>query len=202
METVQLTGVPDKSGQECVGSRTSYPANNQVGQIPSGKGQNGEGHQQQTDVPYIQDGYGTYWFDANSPPQQWNGQFQHSDVPRTGGPQDDALTKSILSLQMEYYFSVGNLCKDLYLRSLMDEEGWVSLANLGKFNRVRAVTQDIGLIAAALESSKVLELSPVEGATTSTDEGLSTDNPNRMLGDKVRLRQDWQHWVLPPNQRR
>lgn len=40
--------------------------------------------------------------------------------------------------QIEYYFSPENLCRDDYLRSAMDVEGYVSLGLICKFNRIRA----------------------------------------------------------------
>lgn len=37
--------------------------------------------------------------------------------------------------QIEYYFSVENLCKDLFLRSKMDQDGWIPLLVVANFNR-------------------------------------------------------------------
>lgn len=37
--------------------------------------------------------------------------------------------------QIEYYFSVENLCKDIFLRSRMDENGWIPLNVISNFNR-------------------------------------------------------------------
>ena len=36
-----------------------------------------------------------------------------------------------------------NLCKDLYLRSKMDAEGYVPLSEIAQFNRVKYLTNDI-----------------------------------------------------------
>jgi hypothetical protein len=41
-------------------------------------------------------------------------------------------------LQIEYYFSAENLCRDRYLRDMMDGEGWVNLGVICKFNRMRS----------------------------------------------------------------
>jgi hypothetical protein len=46
----------------------------------------------------------------------------------------------------EYYFSVENLCKDLYLRSKMDEEGYVLISEIASFNRIRFLTGDVGMV--------------------------------------------------------
>ena len=45
--------------------------------------------------------------------------------------------KLALRNQIEYYFSQENVSHDTYLRSLMDHDGYVSIAEIAKFNRVR-----------------------------------------------------------------
>jgi hypothetical protein len=60
-------------------------------------------------------------------------------------------------LQVEYYLSVDNLIRDLWLREQMDAEGWVALAHIAAFKRMAMLTHaiggDIGEIAAALSTS-------------------------------------------------
>ncbi|RRT81291.1 hypothetical protein B296_00002541 [Ensete ventricosum] len=46
-------------------------------------------------------------------------------------PQRAALLK-----QIDYYFSSDNLCKDIYLRQNMDDQGWVPVSVIAQFNRV------------------------------------------------------------------
>tara|TARA_R110002050_G_scaffold215821_7_gene351976 strand:- start:1139 stop:1597 length:459 start_codon:yes stop_codon:yes gene_type:complete len=43
--------------------------------------------------------------------------------------------KAAVKTQVEYYFCKDNLCKDMFLRSAMNEEGWVPLRTLARFNR-------------------------------------------------------------------
>lgn len=76
--------------------------------------------------------------------------------------------------QIDYYFSVVNLCTDLFLRLKMDGQGWVPVSLIAGFNRVKALTSDINLILFALRSSDVVEVK----------------------ADKVRRRGDWSKWVL------
>ncbi|BDA41797.1 probable La-related protein 1 at C-terminar half [Coccomyxa sp. Obi] len=83
--------------------------------------------------------------------------------------------------QIEYYFSVENLCKDMFLRKKMDCEGWIPTAVIASFNRVRMLTPDLAIILRALRGSPVVE--------TSADQ-LS-----------IRARDGWQNWVLPEDQR-
>ncbi|KAJ8605448.1 hypothetical protein CTAYLR_003334 [Chrysophaeum taylorii] len=60
--------------------------------------------------------------------------------------------------QVEYYFSVSNLCKDLYLRThCMDSCGFVTLGHISCFKRVRALTDDLNVVRNALKLSSKLE---------------------------------------------
>lgn len=83
--------------------------------------------------------------------------------------------------QIEYYFSVQNLVKDVFLRSKMNDEGWISLHVIASFNRVRMLTPDLAMIMEALSGSTSVELSP----------------DNLFL----RPKQNFQQWVLPAAQR-
>lgn len=77
--------------------------------------------------------------------------------------------------QIEYYFSVENLCRDIYLRVHMDKAGWVDLSLLMGFVRLRCLTSDLNLIVESIRDSPIVEQS--EG--------------------KVRRKQDWQRWLFP-----
>lgn len=75
--------------------------------------------------------------------------------------------------QIEYYFSVANLVKDNFLRSNMDEEGWVPIALIAGFRRVQILTTDVQMILNSLKDSSSVEIQ----------------------GDKIRRRNDWRKWV-------
>ena len=83
--------------------------------------------------------------------------------------------------QIEYYFSIANLVKDVFLRSKMNDEGWISLHVIASFNRVRMLTPDLAMIMEALLDSPTVELS----------------------GDSlfIRPKSGYQQWVLPESQR-
>lgn len=49
-------------------------------------------------------------------------------------------------MNSEFYFSVENLVKDMYLRSQMDAEGWVPLAEVANFNRMKQLSGDLRLV--------------------------------------------------------
>eukprot|EP01018_Ginkgo_biloba_P019166 Gb_04152 [translate_table: standard] len=87
----------------------------------------------------------------------------------------DAHLRSMLIKQIDYYFSIENLCRDIFLRQNMDEQGWVSVSLIANFNRVRQLTTNVALIIDTLRNSTVVELQ----------------------GDKVRKRGDWSNWLLP-----
>lgn len=64
-----------------------------------------------------------------------------------------------LRKQIEFYFSVDNLCKDLYLRSFMNSDGWTPLAVIVQFPRVgKKLGADVPACIEALSKSEVLEV--------------------------------------------
>ncbi|CCG81247.1 La domain family [Taphrina deformans PYCC 5710] len=97
---------------------------------------------------------------------------------------DPIVARHMILNQCEYYFSIENLCKDLFLRKHMDQEGFVNLPILAKFNRVRAITLDYALIRDVCVMSTIIELRASPGAY-----------------DKIRRAEGWEHWVLPEDQR-
>ncbi|KAL8640163.1 MAG: hypothetical protein Q9228_002888 [Teloschistes exilis] len=90
----------------------------------------------------------------------------------------------MVTMQMEYYFSVDNLCKDLYLRKHMDSQGFVFLSVLAKFNRIRQLTQDLELVRYVCLHSPQIEF------RTGSD-GC----------DRLRKREGWQQWILTLEER-
>eukprot|EP00419_Tripos_fusus_P027135 CAMPEP_0172713672 /NCGR_PEP_ID=MMETSP1074-20121228/63327_1 /TAXON_ID=2916 /ORGANISM="Ceratium fusus, Strain PA161109" /LENGTH=260 /DNA_ID=CAMNT_0013537847 /DNA_START=154 /DNA_END=936 /DNA_ORIENTATION=- len=61
--------------------------------------------------------------------------------------------------QIEYYFSVQNVCHDQYLRSLMDDDGWVGLKEIINFPKLSALSIDVVTAAAVLSGSGTVQLS-------------------------------------------
>ncbi|GBB90915.1 hypothetical protein RclHR1_00180053 [Rhizophagus clarus] len=104
-------------------------------------------------------------------PQQYNNLYGS----KVGVVYDVTYLKYYILQQIEYYFSIENLCKDIYLRSNMDSEGYVLISLLAGFNRVKALTMDEKLVREALLISYTVEVN----------------------GDKVRKRDGWKIWLLP-----
>lgn len=94
-------------------------------------------------------------------------------LPLSSPPQVDDLKIKLLN-QINYYFSDDNLVKDMYLRNQMDCGGWVPIALIANFRKVRELTNDIQLIWEALGASSVVEVQ----------------------GDKLRRHHDWRRWIL------
>ncbi|KAG6479743.1 hypothetical protein ZIOFF_063215 [Zingiber officinale] len=53
---------------------------------------------------------------------------------------------------------VDNLCKDIFLRGKMDDQGWVLVSLIATFNMVKRVTMSIAVILNALRDSTELEI--------------------------------------------
>ena len=83
--------------------------------------------------------------------------------------------------QIDYYFSEENLIKDMFLRGKMDASGWVEMATIAAFNRVRMLTPDLSIIAQSIETSPIIE--------------ISTD------GLFLRPKEGPEQWVLPEDKR-
>jgi len=92
---------------------------------------------------------------------------------------DPAEVEAQVRHQIEYYFSQDNLLRDVYLRSHMNEEGWLPLRLLAGFNRVKSLCSNLAMITHALRSSEIVEVN----------------------GENIRLRNNWSYWILPTSQR-
>ncbi|KAL4913579.1 hypothetical protein BDW62DRAFT_160301 [Aspergillus aurantiobrunneus] len=64
---------------------------------------------------------------------------------------------SMITMQLEYYFSVDNLCKDIYLRKHMDSQGFVPLSVIAGFKRVKQMTEDFELLRHVSRQLKAAE---------------------------------------------
>uniref|UniRef100_A0A1I8HIX6 HTH La-type RNA-binding domain-containing protein n=1 Tax=Macrostomum lignano TaxID=282301 RepID=A0A1I8HIX6_9PLAT len=102
----------------------------------------------------------------------------------------DAVCDAVLEQirhQIEFYFSDENLNHDLFLRSIMDSEGYVGVQTLAGFNRVNFLCNgNPEDVAVAVEKSDSLELSPER------DRVRRRDDPKRWPIDaaKVKAQQD------------
>jgi len=86
---------------------------------------------------------------------------------------------ALLTTQVEYYFSVDNLLKDMYLRRRMDSQGFVPLDFIAAFNRIKHLSVDIELIKLVCQQSSVVQYRTGE------------DGQHRL-----RRKEGWEQWVL------
>ncbi|CAI9763814.1 unnamed protein product [Fraxinus pennsylvanica] len=80
---------------------------------------------------------------------------------------------SLIVKQIDFYFSDENLVKDNFLRSNMDDQGWVPINLIASFPRVQQLTYDVPLILDSLRNSTIVEVQ----------------------GDKLRKRNEWKKWL-------
>lgn len=91
---------------------------------------------------------------------------------------------AMVIMQLEYYFSIDNLCKDVFLRKHMDSQGFVFLSFIAGFKRIQALTQDFEVLRFACQESEIVEL--IHG-----DDGV----------DRLRRKEGWEKWVLSMEER-
>lgn len=125
------------------------------------------------------------------PPVQTHfGPYEYPMAPMSAMPfqsppyWENAAVLPVLKAQIEYYFSIENLCKDMYLRSHMDSQGFVPLHFVAAFTRVRNLSNDMGLVRAACEESNELDYVVGEDEV-----------------ERLRRRDTWESWVLAYKER-
>lgn len=90
----------------------------------------------------------------------------------------------VLIHHSQYYFSIDNLLKDIFLRQHMDSQGFVYISLLSNFSRMKSLTADVEIIRYA--SLQIAEL----------ESRVDADGK-----DKVRRKTDWEQFVFPKEQR-
>lgn len=60
--------------------------------------------------------------------------------------------------QIEYYFSFDNMCRDVFLRGNMDEEGWVPMSLIAGFNKIKQFGVSPETLGTFLTGSEVVEV--------------------------------------------
>lgn len=93
-----------------------------------------------------------------------------------------------LSAQLSWYFSIQNLCRDMYLRTNMDSQGFVPLSLIAGFNRVGSLLQNTNNPVQYVRQA-CLTLTDVEFV-------VGDDNIERL-----RTSHNPRHWVLPMEDR-
>ncbi|KAK1235659.1 hypothetical protein PQX77_001101 [Marasmius sp. AFHP31] len=85
--------------------------------------------------------------------------------------------------QLEYYLSEENMAKDMWLRRKMSSDGWIPLSVIAAFNRIKQLTDNLGLVREVLGYSEHVEVS----------------DDYELEGARVRMRDEgWKRFLLPP----
>ncbi|KAK2611050.1 hypothetical protein N8I77_004432 [Diaporthe amygdali] len=109
-----------------------------------------------------------------------------SAFPGAYPPDYNILVHTTLKSQIEYYFSVTNLPKDVFLRENMDSQGFVPLEVIAEFSRVRQISQqNLSYVREACMDSDDIEFVVGDGKT-----------------ELLRRREGWEKYVLPEANRR
>lgn len=122
------------------------------------------------------------------PPQYYPGMYDYNGLPMAPMPynpmSDHHHLMSMVSTQMEYYFSLDNLLKDMFLRKNMDSQGFVFLDVIANFNRMKQLTADRDILKAVCLRSDAIEIRVGEDGK-----------------ERLRRLEGWQKLVLPLEQR-
>lgn len=130
-----------------------------------------------TPTPTIESNNGQHQHQRNYINKRGRGGYRRFTPTRPSIHLDAETLQLYILQQIEYYFSIDNLCKDMFLRSQMDAEGYVPITLIAGFNRVKGLTTDMNLIRSSLSLSKLLQL-------------------KEDCGDLLRKREGWETWVL------
>lgn len=84
--------------------------------------------------------------------------------------------------QIEYYFSMDNLQRDTYLKSKMDDEGFVLLGEIAKFRRISCLRPSPQMILDAVCNSSLLEV-------------VGGDNSMDLNSTKIRNLENPTQWI-------
>ncbi|CCH46462.1 putative RNA-binding protein [Wickerhamomyces ciferrii] len=123
-----------------------------------------------------------------------NGQYRQNNYfynnRRTNVAHLNKSSEPLLSLikQIEYYFSIENLLKDIFLRKQMNNEGWLELTVISSFYRMNVLSAgDFQLVRRAIDelNGELLELAEFGESKTL----------------KVRVKENFETWVLPTDHR-
>lgn len=103
-----------------------------------------------------------------------------SGAPFQYPPSEKDLVMAAVTQQLEYYFSIDNMVKDIFLRKHMDSQGYIFLRVIAEFNRLKQLTTDYDLLKSVCLQSTIIEIRV-------GDDGK----------DRLRRVDDWERWILP-----
>lgn len=166
------------------------PFSNQYVQTPGGRGRGGSRSQSIPNNAM----YGGRYPNGNAsmaplqtsvpPMYDYQSMQPMSAIPYHASYMDQYAMLEMVKTQLEYYFSINNLCKDVFLRKHMDSQGFVFLSFIAGFKRITALTQDFDLLRFACQEVESIDI--IKG-----EDGI----------DRLRRKDGWEQWVLPMGDR-
>ncbi|KAF2770837.1 hypothetical protein EJ03DRAFT_56209 [Teratosphaeria nubilosa] len=140
--------------------------------------------------PYYARGYGGP-YGHQLPPVQTGfmpGTYDFNGYPLNAMPYPGAMMEQYLldmvNTQIDYYFSIDNLLKDMFLRKHMDSQGFVFLDFIAGFNRIKGLTQDRDLLRVVCINNSNIEIRRGEDGK-----------------ERLRKKEGWEQFLLPMDQR-
>jgi la-related protein 1 len=115
------------------------------------------------------------------------GMYDYAGYPMTAmsyTTYPDPLQVEMIAHQVEYWFSVDNLLKDIFLRKNMDSQGFVLLDVIAGFNRIKTLTTERDVLRTACTTSENIEICKGEDGK-----------------ERLRKREGWEQFLLPIDQR-
>lgn len=109
-------------------------------------------------------------------------------IPPPISPKQDPTTA--LTQQIDYYFSLDNLIKDIFLRKNMSSEGWVKLDLILNFKRVKIILNNI---RNHIESD---DLNHVILSSLDNCHNLSIKQNDNLSDIELRVKDNYQQWLL------
>lgn len=121
-------------------------------------------------------------------------------IPPVLSPKQNPL--EALQRQIDYYFSLENLIRDIYLRKNMNSDGWVPLDLILNFKRVKII---VSLLEEGLTNeaeSQDVSKAIVDAVTKCQNLDVQfTDGTNaetaKITNVQLRVKDNWQQWVMP-----
>ncbi|XP_013786603.1 la protein homolog [Limulus polyphemus] len=119
---------------------------------------------------------------SNNPEENKN---VEEDVKDTEAQKNPTELESKIIRQVEYYFGDFNLVKDRFLQEqIKQDDGWIPLETMVKFNRLKILSTDFEVIRKALEKS------PTQLLQISEDGNKIRRDPSKPLPEKTKSYQD------------
>merc|ERR1711998_222083 len=127
-----------------------------------------------------------------------SGSFSNQPYYSMTPPQRTEVVNRIRA-QIEFYFSPQNLVRDTYLKSLMDQEGYVRIEQIMPFNRIKQLMADPYLVLEAVQTSRELDIDEPWAVKAAKGDVMATRaiNPSTVLTTRIRCLREPLKWVPP-----